>query len=91
MRGKSGEYIEEYQSMKKNSHIETRTLCYNGFNHVRCGCFFTYYKVKNQEKYMIASALHEEGVVVCIHDDYCNHVGTAEISQILWLFKGICG
>lgn len=32
---------------------------------------------------MIASALHEEGVVVCIHDDYCNHVGTAEISQIL--------
>lgn len=42
-----------------------------------------HYKVKNQEKYMIASALHEEGVVVCIHDDYCNHVGTAEISQIL--------
>ena len=38
---------------------------------------------ENQEKYMIASALHEEGVVVCIHDDYCNHVGTAEISQIL--------
>lgn len=32
---------------------------------------------------MIASALHEEGVVVCIHDDYCNHVETAEISQIL--------
>lgn len=28
-------------------------------------------------------ALHKEGVSVCIHDDYCNHVETAEISQIL--------
>lgn len=32
---------------------------------------------------MIASALHEEGTVVCIHDDYCNHVETAEVSEIL--------
>lgn len=32
---------------------------------------------------VITPVLHKEGVVVCIHDDYCNHVGTAEISQIL--------
>lgn len=32
---------------------------------------------------MIASVMKEEGAVVCIHDDYCSHVETAEISQIL--------
>lgn len=31
----------------------------------------------------VVPALHKEDVVVQIHDDYCNHVGTAEISQIL--------
>lgn len=32
---------------------------------------------------MIASTLHEEDAVVCIHDDYCCHVEATEISQIL--------
>lgn len=32
---------------------------------------------------MIASTLSEKDVVVCLHDDYCSHVSTEEISIIL--------
>lgn len=32
---------------------------------------------------VIASTSHEESVVIRIHDDYCRHVKTAEISQML--------
>lgn len=33
--------------------------------------------------YMITSVVHEDGAVICIHDDYCSHRKAAEISQIL--------
>lgn len=32
---------------------------------------------------MIASVVREDGVVICIHDDYCSHIEAAEISRIL--------
>lgn len=32
---------------------------------------------------MITSVVHEDGAVICIHDDYCSHRKAAEITQIL--------
>ena len=32
---------------------------------------------------MVASAIHGDETVVCIHDDYCQRIEAAEITQIL--------
>ena len=32
---------------------------------------------------MVASAIHGDETVVCIHDDYCKRIEATEIAQIL--------